>query len=192
MVPNLFLPAHRSFDRRSFALTSWMACAALALSVAFAHPAAAQTAAGTRILKAEEAARLVPATVFFRGQVASVQARNASGVALADGMVVLSALVDTSGYSTAVQQKYQAYLITEVALTIEGQMLKPGIYGIGFLPGDQFVVMDVGAHDLLTTASHHDAALKRPSPLQILADPAPNQFRLYVNRNYVVMTRAAG
>ena len=65
---------------------------------------------------------LVPATVFFRGQVASVQARNAGGVKLADGMFVLCALVDTSGYSTAVQQKYQGYFITEVALDINGQI----------------------------------------------------------------------
>ena len=191
MVPITFAVAHRLAHKRSTAFICHVICVAFALSLVFAQPALAQPAAGPRILNAEEAAKLVPATVFFRGQVASVQARNAGGVALADGMVVLSALVDTSGYSTAVQQKYQAYLITEVALSIEGQTLKPGTYGVGFLTGDHFVVMDVGAHDLLTAASHHDAALKRPSPLQILADPSPNQFRLYVNRNYVVMTRAA-
>src|SRR5271168_4185679 len=113
------------------------------------------------VLKAPDVTNLVPATVFFRGQVASVQARNAAGVKLNDGMFVLCALVDTSGYSTAVQQKYQAYFITEVALDINGQRLKPGAYGVGFVEGNKFLVMDLGAHDLFTTAGVHDAGLKR-------------------------------
>ena len=116
----------------------------------------------------------MPATVFFRGQAASVQARNSGGIKLPDDMFVLVALVDTSGYSTGIQQKYQAYLITEVTLNINGQTLKPGAYGAGFIEGNRFVVMDLGAHDLFT------------------ADTTPNQYRLYINRNYVVLSRATG
>ena len=152
--------------------------------------AAADTSPG--ILKAADMANLMPATVFFRGQVASVQARNSGGVKLADGMLVLCALVDTSGYSTAVQQKYQAYFITEVALDINGQVLKAGAYGVGFVEGNKFLVMDLGAHDLFTTLGVHDADLKRPTPLQVLADTAPNRYRLYINRNYVVFSPAPG
>jgi len=149
-------------------------------------------AATPGILRAPDVAILVPATVFFRGQVASVQARNAAGVKFPDGMLVLCALVDTSGYSTAVQQKYQAYFITEVALDINGQKLKPGAYGVGFVEGDKFLVMDLGAHDLFTAGSTHDAVLKRPMPLQVLADTAANRYRLYINRNYVVFSPASG
>lgn len=136
--------------------------------------------------------KLMPATVFFRGQVASVQARNSGGIKLPDDMFVLVALVDTSGYSTGIQQKYQAYLITEVTLNINGQTLKPGAYGAGFIEGNRFVVMDLGAHDLLTVGSKSDGGLKRPMPLQVLADTTPNQYRLYINRNYVVLSRATG
>ncbi len=144
------------------------------------------------ILKAPDMANLMPATVFFRGQVASVQARNSGGVKLADGMLVLCALVDTSGYSTAVQQKYQGYFITEVALDINGHTLKPGAYGVGFVEGNKFLVMDLGAHDLFTASGVHDTELKRPTPLQVLADTAPNRYRLYINRNYVVFSPAPG
>jgi hypothetical protein len=153
---------------------------------------AAAANSGPGILKAPDMANLMPATVFFRGQVASVQARNSGGVKLADGMLVLCALVDTSGYSTAVQQKYQAYFITEVALEVNGQSLKPGAYGVGFVEGNKFLVMDLGAHDLFTAAGVHDAELKRPTPLQVLADTAPNRYRLYINRNYVVFSPAQG
>jgi hypothetical protein len=155
-------------------------------------PATNATAADTSvtILKAPDVANLVPATVFFRGQVASVQARNAGGLKLPDGMLVLCALVDTSGYSTAVQQKYQAYFISEVTLDINGQVLKPGAYGVGFIEGSKFLVMDLGAHDLFMTDGKRDADLKRPMPLQVLADTAPNHYRLYINRNYVVVSPA--
>jgi hypothetical protein len=107
---------------------------------------------------------------------------------LPDGMLVLCALVDTSGYSTAVQQKYQAYFISEVTLDINGQLLKPGAYGVGFIEGSKFLVMDLGAHDLFMTDGKRDADLKRPMPLQVLADTAPNHYRLYINRNYVVVS----
>ena len=136
--------------------------------------------------------KLMPATVFFRGQAASVQARNSGGIKLPDGMFVLVALVDTSGYSTGIQQKYQGYFITEVTLNINGQTLKPGAYGAGFIEGNRFVVMDLGAHDLFTVGSKSDGGLKRPMPLQVLADTTPNQYRLYINRNYVVLSPAAG
>lgn len=177
--------------RKSCVSVLLCAMAALFLSLP-AEMAAADPASTATVLKAPDMANLMPATVFFRGQVASVQARNSGGVKLADGMLVLCALVDTSGYSTAVQQKYQGYFITEVALDLNGQALKPGAYGVGFVEGNKFLVMDLGAHDLLTADSTHDTELKRPTPLQILADTTPNRYRLYINRNYVVFSAAPG
>jgi hypothetical protein len=166
-----------------------MLCALMALFFSFVSQTIGAVPSGASILNAADAARVIPATVFFRGQVASVQARNSAGVKLPDGMFVLCALVDTSGYSTSVQQKYQAYFITEVPLDINGQMLKPGAYGVGFI-GTEFILMDLGAHDLFTIGGNRDAALKRPTPLQILADTAPDHYRLYINRNYVVFAVA--
>ncbi len=171
-------------------MSATKSCLAVLLCVALfvSLPGNVSAASSPSILKAPDMANLIPATVFFRGQVASVQVRNSGGVKLADGMLVLCALVDTSGYSTAVQQKYQAYFITEVALDINGQMLKPGAYGVGFVEGNKFLVMDLGAHDLFTAGGVHDAQLKRPTPLQVLADTQPNRYRLYINRNYVVFS----
>jgi hypothetical protein len=175
-------------------IVPWMVVALVALSLSLSAKtnAAAVPSSDASILNAVDAAKAIPATVFFRGQVASVQARNSGGVKLPDGMLVLCALVDTSGYSTAVQQKYQGYFITEVALEINGQRLKPGAYGMGFIEGSKFIVMDLGAHDLFTASGNRDAALKRPTPLQVLADSTPGQYRLYINRNYVVFAPAPG
>jgi hypothetical protein len=172
--------------RTSRSILTLLLCSALSFA---AQTTAAKSAT---LLNAAEASKVTPATVFFRGQVAGVQARNSGGVKLSDGMLVLCALVDTSGYSTAVQQKYQGYFITEVALDIQGQTLKPGAYGVGFIEGNRFIVMDLGAHELFTSGSTRDAQLKRPIPLQVLADTTADHYRLYINRNYVVFSVGLG
>jgi len=163
----------------------------LLASFVAAIPALCQTAApasGDSLLAAPEAAKVLPAAVFFRGQSAPVQGRNSGGIKFADGMFVLAALVDNSGYSTAVQQKYQAYFITEVPITINGHALAPGAYGVGFVEG-HFGVLDIGNHDLFSVDATHDTGLKRPTPLQVVTDATPGHFRLYEGRDYVVVSR---
>jgi hypothetical protein len=142
------------------------------------------------ILKAADInAHLLPAAVFFRGQSAPTQQRNSGGLHFADGAYVLAALVDSSGYSSAIKEKYQAYLLSEVPLEIGGQNLPAGAYGFGFINGGKFVVMDLGAHDVLQTSSQRDAELKRPVPLQVVAGSGSGLYRLYAGRDYVEFRR---
>jgi hypothetical protein len=138
-----------------------------------------------RALTATEAAKFLPATVFFRGQSAPIQARNSSGVQFNKNALLLVTLVDTAGYSSSVQEKYQAYLITEASLDIEGHRLPPGAYGCGFIAGNTFVVMDIGGHDLFSIHSTKDTTLHRPTPLQILPSSDGTGYRLYVGRDYI-------
>jgi hypothetical protein len=143
------------------------------------------------VLKAADITpKVFPERVFFRGQSAPVQFRNTGGVHFADDLYVLAGMVDSSGYSTAIKEKYQAYLLNEVTLEISGQTLKPGAYGIGFLNGGKFVVMDLGANDVLQAASQHDAEMKRPVPLQVVASATEGTYRLYAGRDYVEFRRA--
>src|SRR5579871_3527540 len=95
--------------------------------------------ASKHVLSADEVKKAVPTEYFFRGQKAPVQLRNAVGFQLADSKMMLAALVDASGYSTAIQQKYQGLLITEVKLVIGGSKLAPGEYGFGFTSDGKFV-----------------------------------------------------
>ncbi len=60
----------------------------------------------------------------------------------------------------------------------------------GFLNGGKFVVMDVGANDVLQAASQHDAEMKRPVPLQVVASATAGSYRLYAGRDYVEFRRA--
>src|SRR5271154_5398693 len=152
---------------------------------------AAATPEPEAILKPTEVSpKLLPERVFFRGQSAPVQQRNSSGVRFADGFFFLIGLVDNSGYSSGTREKYQGYLITEVPLEIAGHTLKPGAYGCGFLEGNKFVVMDLGANDVLNGTSTKDAEMKRLMPLQVLAAKDAGKYRLYHGREYVEFWRA--
>jgi hypothetical protein len=144
---------------------------------------------GTKTLTATEAAKFLPTTVFFRGQSAPIQVRNSGGVQFTKDALLLVALVDTAGYSSSVQEKYQAYLITEASIDIEGHQLQPGAYGCGFVAGNTFVVMDIGGHDLFSVRSAKDSTLHRPTPLQVLPAPNGSGYRLYVGRDYVDFTQ---
>lgn len=176
-------------------MSAWFLAATLvaASATALVRPQGTATSAGAkeRILAAAEVGnKLLPEKVFFRGQLAPVQARNTGGVRYADGFLVLAGLVDSSGYSTGVREKYQGYLISEIPLEIGGQTLKPGAYGFGFLEGNKFVVMDLGANDVLQAAFTKDAEMKRPVPLQFIAATAAGTYRLYHGRDFVEFRRS--
>jgi hypothetical protein len=143
---------------------------------------------GDTVLKPTDLQSLLPASVFYRANSATTQLRNSGGVKFADGYYVLATLVDTSGYSSDVSSKYQAYFIAEVPLKVGGKNLPAGVYGVGFIADNKFVVSDVGAHDVLTVSTGDDGGLKRPMPLQVIADPAGG-FRLYAGRRYVIFSR---
>ncbi|MFY9906891.1 MAG: hypothetical protein WBD45_02155 [Terriglobales bacterium] len=139
---------------------------------------------GAQVLTVDQVKKLAPNSFFFAGQSAAVQLRNTVGLKNSDGKVVMAGLVDTSGYSTAVAEKYQGFLITETKLSLNGATLDPGEYGFGFKDG-KFTVMNVAATDLVSVASQKDEQLKRPVPLKLENDGAA--YRLYSGRTYVVL-----
>jgi hypothetical protein len=158
------------------------------LAVAMMTPGAMKAQGGDTVLKPADTQKMLPVSVYYKGQSATTQLRNSGGVKFADGAYLLATMVDTSGYSSDVSTKYQGYFITEVPIKIGGTNLPAGVYGMGFISGDKFVITDVGAHDVLTVNSANDEGLKRPMPLQVVADPAGG-FRLYAGRKYVIFSR---
>jgi hypothetical protein len=134
-------------------------------------------------LKPADAQKLVPQTFFYAGQSAPVQARNSGGFRSANGKLVLAALVDSSGYSSAIAEKYQGFLVTDGKLLIGGKDLGPGAYGIGALPDGSFIVTDIGGDTLFSVPFSNDEALKRPIPLKFEQDG--QGVRLYLGKKYV-------
>jgi hypothetical protein len=152
------------------------------LALAMLASAAAQQAS-KHVLSSDEVKKAVPTEYFFRGQKAPVQVRNAVGFQLADTKMMLAALVDASGYSTAIQQKYQGMLITETKINIGGSELSPGQYGFGFTADGKFVVMDVANNDVLSASTQTDSALQRAVPMKLVEDGAG--YKLYAGKKWV-------
>jgi len=169
------------------AIVKIAAAGMLAMAV-MAVPSVSQAQDTDTVLKPADMQRLLPPAVFYRGQSATTQLRNSGGVKFSDGYFVLATMVDTSGYSTGVAAKYQAYFVVEVPIKFGGQSLAAGVYGLGFIADNKLVVTDIGAHEVITVPTGEDAALKRPTPLQVVADPAGG-FRLYSGRRYVVFSK---
>src|SRR5258708_29139921 len=141
-----------TMNRRKFALKN----TAIFLSMLIAGSAALLRGQSARpkpdkdtVLKASDIKpKLFPESVFFRGQTAPAQMRNTGGIHFSDDFYMLAGLVDNSGYSTGIREKYQAYLITEAALQFGAQSLKPRAYGAGFIVGGKFVGLAFGGNEL--------------------------------------------
>ncbi|SRR6266702_3338215 len=143
-------------------------------------------AASAGVLSVAETQRVMPTAVFFQGRLATVQMRNSFGVRFASGGLMLAGMVDTGGYSSAIKDKYQFYLLSDTSFEIEGKKFSPGSYGCGF-GQDGLLVMDLGGNELLHKPVTHDAAMARPRPLQMQAGKGPDEFRLYLGRDFVTI-----
>jgi hypothetical protein len=146
--------------------------------------APAQQPPAKGILGSAELKKLVPQDYFFAGITASVQPGMNAGIRFASGKVLLVGLVNTSGYSTSIQQKYQALFLTDSRLKVEGSDLPPGAYGCGFV-SRKFLVMNVAAEDVLSVPAHRDDKLQRAVPLKFVEPDG--SYRFYAGKNFVTL-----
>lgn len=141
--------------------------------------------ATAQILSREELKKAVPSSYFYAGQNAPVQMRNSVGVKNSGGKLVLAGLVDTSGYSTAVAEKYQGFVITEAKISVGGSSLDVGAYGFGFSKEGKFNVMNIAGTDVLSVDTKTDDKLVHPVPMKLEKDGS--EYRLYKGKSYVVL-----
>ena len=137
------------------------------------------------ILTGTELTRVVPSSFYFQGLSAPTQMRNSAAARFGTTRFVIAGLVDTSGYSADVREKYVGFLITDSEITLNGTSLPAGAYGFGFATQGKMTVMDLAGKDLLSVDITNDKELRRPRPLMMAADPGG--VRLYNSRNYVVI-----
>ena len=150
-----------------------------------ATPATSSATETSGIFSADKLTSLLPATVYFQGKSAPLQIRNAAGTALNGKQILWASLVDTSGYSSSVQERYQFYLVSEGPFRIGDAAIPAGAYGAGFL-GDHFLIMDLGGHTIAQGPLQTDKDLRRPRPLQMVPDQA-SSVKLYLGRHWVLL-----
>ena len=137
------------------------------------------------ILSGAALTRVVPNSFYYEQQSAPTQMRNTAAVRFGAKRFVVAGLVDTSGYSTEVQAKYQGFFITDSRVAVGGAELGAGAYGFGFGADNKFNVYDVGGTLVVSGSTTNDSALKRPRPLMMTK--AADGVRLYAGRTYVTI-----
>src|ERR1041385_7544386 len=108
------------------------------------------------ILAGAELTRVVPTGFYFQGLSAPTQMRNSAAARFGKDRYVISGLVDTSGYSADVRAKYVGFLITDSAISLNGEALQPGAYGFGFGTEGKLTVLDLAGKDLMSVSITND------------------------------------
>ncbi|HEX6719863.1 MAG TPA: hypothetical protein VF088_22340 [Pyrinomonadaceae bacterium] len=164
-------------------MNHWLKHFSVVTLLFFAASAVAQERA--TILTGADLTRVIPTAFYFQGLSAPTQMRNAAAARFGKDRYVISGLVDTSGYSADVRAKYVGFLITDSAITLNGESLPAGAYGFGFGTEGKMTVMDLSGKDLVSVAVTKDNELRRPRPLMMAADSGG--VRLYNGKDYVVI-----
>ncbi len=137
------------------------------------------------ILASAELSRVVPPGFYFQGLSAPTQMRNSAAARLGKSRYVIAGLVDTSGYAADVRARYEGFLITDSAITINGSDLGTGAYGFGFGNDGKLNILDLAGNEILSVSTTKDSQMKRPRPLMMTR--SSNDIRLYSGRDYAVI-----
>ncbi|HEV7473072.1 MAG TPA: hypothetical protein VGN90_03420 [Pyrinomonadaceae bacterium] len=162
---------------------SLIGLAVIALACSLPLLVAAQDQA--TILAGADLTRVVPPGFYFQGLTAPTQMRNSAAVRFGADRFVIAGMVDTSGYSVDVRAKYEGFLITDSAITINGSKLGVGAYGFGFSNDGKLNILDLAGNEILSVSTTKDSTMKRPRPLMMTK--SGNGVRLYSGRDYVVI-----
>ena len=127
---------------------------------------------------------------YLEGNSIPTERRNAALVKTPAGARAEFALLDTSGYSSQIQQKYSGIVISEGDISIGGVKLGVGSFGFGTKmphpPGSadaQLFLYDQAGTKLGECTAKNDASAKAPRPLQVIV--TDGRARLYLGVYWV-------
>jgi len=132
--------------------------------------------------------KALPKDFYLEGNAIPTENRNAAMLKTPAGARVLFALIDTTGYSSQIRQKYIGMVIAEGKLSICGISVGVGSYGFGLdkppatsNEDAKFFLYDQAGEKVSECASKKDSEIKQPKPLSVvLAKEAP--AKLYLGR----------
>ena len=167
----------------------------VAVAVFIASSLAWSQGKGVQVQPEDKMAKFLPATIFLDGENVPTQKRNAILVEI-NGKKTVLALVDTTGYSSAYQQKYIGAILTQASVKLGSLTLPAGAYGFGETKegehdkADVTVhVYDIGGKEVGTFATEREADMKGVRPLQVKA-AADGSAQLYLGPYHAAL--AAG
>ncbi len=115
-----------------------------------------------------------PKDFYLEGNAIPTEKRNAALLKTPAGARVLLALIDTTGYSSQIKQKYIGMVINEGQISICGTSVGVGSYGFGLdrpaptSQGDaKFHLYNQAGAEVAACAAPLDSAIKMAKPLQV-------------------------
>ena len=133
----------------------------------------------------------MPKDFYLEGNAIPTQKRNAALLKTGEGARALFALIDTSGYSSQIQEKYIGMLIAEASLSVCGGTVGVGSYGFGLqkpaATSDEdakFFVYDQAGKKVMDCGAKKDSEIERPRPLQVVLGTGKTA-RLYLGRYWL-------
>lgn len=149
----------------------------LLAGVWLAGPADAETPEQWTLAAGKEFDGAIVPNFYLEGNAIPVQKRNAAMLKCTCGKRIVFALLDTSGYSIDVQQKYHGMVTTEKGITLGGAAVPVGAFGLGLqkpeapseAPAKVFFY-DVAGQKVAEGSAQYDANLAQPVPLQVVVE----------------------
>jgi len=122
----------------------------------------------------------MPKDFYLEGNAIPTEKRNAAMVKTPGGARAIFALLDTTGYSSQIKQKYIGMLITEGEVSVCGTSVGIGSYGFGLdkpaansSDDATFHLYNQAGSEVASCAAPMDSAMKMAKPLQVkVADGA--------------------
>ncbi|HET7215572.1 MAG TPA: hypothetical protein VFL79_18425 [Terriglobia bacterium] len=170
--------------------TPLVAIAFLFLGLMLATPAGAQGV--FKVETGEAFNKIVPRDFVLEENSIPTEKRNSALVLTPSGGRLVAGLLDTSGYSSQVQEKYLGMLISEGTVDVCGHQVATGSYGFGLAktkgvagghPSRLFLYNQAGKM-VAECATSWNENLKNPRPLQVVVGGG-GTARLYLGRTWV-------
>lgn len=125
---------------------------------------------------------------YLEGNAIPAEKRNAALLKTPAGARVLLAMIDTTGYSSQIQQKYEGLIISEGSFTVCGLKVGVGSFAFGHTKPAatsnedmKLALYDQAGGKLGECAGKKDAAMAQPKPLQVVAAKG-QAAKLYLGR----------
>jgi hypothetical protein len=162
---------------------------ALAILMSLPLSASAQGAFTQLTGKAFDSA--IPNDFYLEGNRIPVEHRNAVLLKTPGGARLVLALIDTSGYSAQIKQKYSGMVITEGPVSVCSVPLNVGSYGFGLdkpattsSEDAKFHLYNQAGERVGDCAAKKDSAVKQPKPLNAVLSKEAGA-RLYLGRYFL-------
>lgn len=146
----------------------------LALTIVAAWPQSARAQGKFEPVTGKAFDMAMPKDFYLEGNAIPTDKRNAAMLKSSSAPRVLFALIDTTGYSSQIKQKYSGLVITEGKVSICGTAVDVGSYGFGLdkpaapsTADAKFHLYNQAGTEAASCAAPRDASIKTPRPLAV-------------------------